>query len=52
MTATTPVATPPAATRCLRCEKPIKERWEDPSVPICASCALELELFDRESRFA
>lgn len=41
-----------AASRCLRCEKEIKERWADLGTPICATCALEAELFDRESRSA
>jgi len=40
------------ASRCLRCEQAIKDPWKDPGVPICATCALEAELFDRESRFA
>lgn len=39
------------ATHCLRCENLIKERWE-PTEPICANCALERELFDRESRLS
>ena len=48
---TTTLATPrPTATHCLRCEKVIQERW-DPSEAVCASCALEYQLFDRESRF-
>jgi len=38
------------ATYCLRCERLIVERWGDPSVPICAPCGLEAELFDREER--
>lgn len=40
-----------AATHCLRCEDRIQERW-DPAKPLCAKCALEEELFDREARFA
>jgi hypothetical protein len=49
---TTALATPRLApTHCLRCEKRIQERW-DPTEAICANCALERELFERESRSA
>ena len=48
---TPPAAAPPrpAPTHCLRCENRIQERW-DPREPICANCALERELFEREER--
>jgi len=41
-----------SASRCLRCEQEIKEPWKDPGEPICSTCALEAELFDRELRLA
>lgn len=34
---------------CLHCQAPIDERWE-PAERLCASCALESDLFDRDNR--
>jgi len=39
----------PAKEPCARCDEPIVERW-DPERDLCARCALESDLFDRDAR--
>jgi hypothetical protein len=44
---TRPVESP--AESCVSCDEPVGERW-DPDKNLCARCALDAELFDRDSR--
>lgn len=50
MTSTIHVVPKSPALHCQRCEQLIKEQW-NPNEPLCANCALEQELFEREMRY-
>lgn len=39
----------PAKEPCSRCDEPIAERW-DAERDLCARCALESDLFERDAR--